>query len=123
MKAFQIDVEDNDLANAEYSAWELAVALREIENIDAYVWHDRYHSYVTVGSFESPNDPKLKRYMQVFAPRRSPRSLHPAIRWCFRRHRAEISASPLAERIKSSVSLQVSARSGMRAACGPSTPN
>ncbi len=67
-QAFKIDREDNDLANAEHNAWELAVALRERDNIDAYVWHDRYQSVVTVGSFESPQDPKLKRYVRVFAP-------------------------------------------------------
>ena len=67
-KAFKIDIEENDLANAEHNAWELAVALRERDNVDAYVWHDRYQSVVTVGSFDSPNDPKLKRYVQVFAP-------------------------------------------------------
>jgi len=60
--------QENDLDAASISAWELAVALRERDNIDAYVWHDRYQSVVTVGSFESPQDPKLKRYVQVFAP-------------------------------------------------------
>lgn len=67
-QAFKIDVEDNDLAQAGHNAWELTVALREYENIDAYVWHDRYQSVVTVGSFESAEDPRLKRYLQVFAP-------------------------------------------------------
>lgn len=66
--AFQIDLTDNDLDQASTSAWELAVALRERDNVDAYVWHDRYQSVVTVGSFESPTDPKLKRYLQVFTP-------------------------------------------------------
>jgi hypothetical protein len=60
--------EENDLDAASRSAWELAVTLRERENVDAYVWHDRYQSVVTVGSFDSPNDPRLKRYLQVFAP-------------------------------------------------------
>jgi hypothetical protein len=68
LEAFRIDVQDNDLDQASTSAWELAVAMRERENIDAYVWHDRYQSVVTVGSFEAQNDPKLKRYLQVFAP-------------------------------------------------------
>lgn len=65
--AFKIDVEENDLAQAEHNAWELAATLREKENFEAYVWHDRYQSVVTVGSFNSPHDPKLKRYVQVFA--------------------------------------------------------
>ncbi len=60
--------EENDLDAGSRSAWELAVALRELSaNIDAYVWHERYRSVVTVGSFESPNDPKIKRYLRVFA--------------------------------------------------------
>ena len=60
--------ETNDLDAASFSAWELAATLRERENFDAYIWHDRYQSIVTVGSFQSPNDPKLKKYMRVFAP-------------------------------------------------------
>jgi hypothetical protein len=60
--------QESDLNAASANAWELAVALRERENIDAYVWHDRYQSIVTVGSFESPNDPALKKYLMVFAP-------------------------------------------------------
>lgn len=58
----------SDLDEASANAWELAVALRELSaNIDAYVWHDRYQSVVTVGSFDSPTDPDLQRYLQVFA--------------------------------------------------------
>lgn len=60
--------QESDLNAASASAWELAVCLREREDIDAYVWHDRYQSVVTVGSFESPNDPALKKYLLVFAP-------------------------------------------------------
>ena len=67
-RAFQIDQKDNDLDAASRNAWELAIALREREKIDAYVWHDRYQSIVTVGSFSSPNDPQLQRYLRVFAP-------------------------------------------------------
>jgi hypothetical protein len=60
--------QESDLNAASANAWELAVCLRERDKIDAYVWHDRYQSVVTVGSFESPNDPTLKRYLMVFAP-------------------------------------------------------
>jgi hypothetical protein len=60
--------QESDLNAASASAWELAVCLRERENIEAYVWHDRYQSVVTVGSFESPNDPAIKKYLMVFAP-------------------------------------------------------
>jgi hypothetical protein len=59
----------DDLNEASNSAWELAVALRELDRkIDAYVWHDRYQSVVAVGSFDSPTDPRIRRYLQVFAP-------------------------------------------------------
>lgn len=69
IKAFhKITHDHSDLDEASASAWELAVALRELSaNIDAYVWHDRYQSVVTVGSFESPTDPKIQRYLQIFA--------------------------------------------------------
>ena len=36
-------------------------------NIDAFVWHDQFRSIVTVGQFDSPNDPMIKKYRQVFA--------------------------------------------------------
>jgi hypothetical protein len=65
-EAFRVD---DDLDKASLDAWELTVALRELKtNIDAYVWHDRYQSVVTVGAFDSPNDPAIKRYVQVFGP-------------------------------------------------------
>ncbi|MBX3438808.1 MAG: hypothetical protein KF861_15040 [Planctomycetaceae bacterium] len=64
----KITHDHSDLDEASANAWELAVALRELSaNIDAYVWHDRYQSVVTVGSFDSPTDPKIQRYLQVFA--------------------------------------------------------
>ncbi len=64
-KSFQIS---DDLNEASHNAWELAVALRELNaNIDAYVWHDRYQSVVTVGGFDSAQDPMIRRYLQVFA--------------------------------------------------------
>ncbi len=63
--AFQVG---DDLNEASHNAWELAVALRELNaNIDAFVWHERYQSVVTVGAFESAQDPKIRRYLQVFA--------------------------------------------------------
>ena len=36
--------------------------------LDAYIWHDYTSSIVTVGSFESPNDPALKKYVDLFGP-------------------------------------------------------
>jgi len=65
LEAFQVS---DDLNVASHNAWELSVALRELNaNIDAYVWHDRYQSVVTVGGFDSAGDPMIRRYLQVFA--------------------------------------------------------
>lgn len=65
---------DNDLDDAAQQANELVSVLRSppeqgqrFSNLDAYVWHDRYESIVTVGSFSSPNDPAIQRYMKMFA--------------------------------------------------------
>ena len=64
---------DNDLNEAGQQANDLAAALRqdldpekEFRNIEAYVWHDEFRSVVTVGSFDSPNDPEVRRYQQLF---------------------------------------------------------
>ncbi len=76
----------NDLDQAALSARDLVHALRSREplskfdhpdfadfaaysRVDAYVWHDRTSSVVTVGSFESPNDPAIRKYMDLFGPR------------------------------------------------------
>ncbi len=76
----------NDLDQAGDSACDLVIALRSREplskfdhpdfadfaaysRVDAYVWHDRTSSIVTVGSFESPNDPAIRKYMDLFGPR------------------------------------------------------
>ncbi|REJ72890.1 MAG: hypothetical protein DWQ34_15615 [Planctomycetota bacterium] len=58
---------DSDLDYAALEARGLAEALRVVENVEAYVWHDRYQSIVTVGSFNGPNDPEIARYRQRFA--------------------------------------------------------
>ncbi|RMG32333.1 MAG: hypothetical protein D6725_17775 [Planctomycetota bacterium] len=34
--------------------------------IEAYVFHDRYQSVVTVGSFDSPNDPRIRELYEKF---------------------------------------------------------
>ncbi len=36
-------------------------------DIDAFVWHDQFRSIVTVGQFDSPNDPMIKKYRSIFA--------------------------------------------------------
>jgi len=46
-------------------AWELTQALRSAsklgydQDFEAYVFHDRFESYVTIGSFDSQQDPRL----------------------------------------------------------------
>ncbi|WP_437225347.1 hypothetical protein SH661x_004025 [Planctomicrobium sp. SH661] len=65
------------LDEAAKSARELGVVLRSnydreptnFNNIDAYVWHDRHESVVTVGSFSSPDDPAVKTYIKRFGPK------------------------------------------------------
>lgn len=70
---------DNDLDYAAAQANELAIALREdldpagqFRNLDAYVWHDRDQSVVTVGSFKSENDPAIAHYRKMFSAARNP---------------------------------------------------
>jgi len=52
-------LKDNDLDDAAQQAQKLALALRQAEHVDAFVWHDRCESFVTVGQFSSENDPGL----------------------------------------------------------------
>lgn len=71
----------NDLDQAAVSARNLVKALRNRDpvsedpefapycRLDAYVWHDHTSSVVTVGSFESPNDPQVKKYLEMFGPK------------------------------------------------------
>ena len=77
---------DNDLFAATLSARELVKALRSREplpinahpdakdlqgycRMDAFIWHDRTTSYVTVGAFETPNDPEVQRLVKMFGPK------------------------------------------------------
>lgn len=63
----------NSLDEAAYSAWELANTLRKHEKqFEAYVWHDKYSSVVTVGAFQSPNDPRIKELQEIFRAKRKP---------------------------------------------------
>lgn len=62
-KSFQ---NSDSLDQAANSAWELAKALRETRNVPAFVWHDQYRSVVTVGSFQSANDPRIAQMAQQF---------------------------------------------------------
>ncbi|MEZ6130517.1 MAG: hypothetical protein R3C59_17665 [Planctomycetaceae bacterium] len=68
----------SNLDESANSAWELTQALRSArklgydEDIEAYVFHDRYESYVTVGSFDSPQDPRLIAMARRFRAKEVP---------------------------------------------------
>ncbi|MCP4170331.1 MAG: hypothetical protein GY758_06110 [Fuerstiella sp.] len=53
-------------------AWELTEGLRTASragydrNFEAYVFHDRHESYVTIGSFDRPNDPRIAEHAKRF---------------------------------------------------------
>ena len=57
---------DNDLDAAAEDARRLTAALRREENVESHVWHDRYESIVTAGSFSSPQDPRIAALQQRF---------------------------------------------------------
>ncbi|MFH5803271.1 hypothetical protein [Alienimonas sp. DA493] len=64
----RVEVSD-ELNEGGRDAWELCQILRNREGHEAYVWHDRYRSVVTVGSFDSPQDPAAIRMARQFAAR------------------------------------------------------
>jgi len=63
---------DDRLYDVAQSAWELATALRKARSLgydqdyEAYVYHDRYGSVVTVGSFNSLDDPGITKLQNHF---------------------------------------------------------
>jgi hypothetical protein len=76
-------LKDNDLDNAALGARELVTVLRgkydvspagNFNNVEAYIWHDRHESVVTVGSFDSPQDPRIQKYLAVFGPQFNPQT-------------------------------------------------
>ena len=54
------------LNEAGQQAWTLCTALRE-RGVEAYVWHDRYESIVTVGGFTGKRDPAIAAYRKRFS--------------------------------------------------------
>lgn len=54
------------LDNAGEDAFKLVRTLRRQEKIEAWVFHDQYKSIVTVGGFESPNDPRIGEIQKKF---------------------------------------------------------
>ena len=68
--AAKFDVETgNSLDGAAEDAWKMTQLLRR-HNREAWVWHDRYHSIVTVGSFDNPNDPRIREVAQFYGAKR-----------------------------------------------------
>lgn len=63
----------SSLDESAVKAWELTEALRMASklgydrNFDAWVYHDRYRSVVTVGSFDRPDDPRLEELRKAFS--------------------------------------------------------
>ncbi len=66
------------VGEAGVSAWQLATALRQARKLgygqdyDAWVYHDKYKSYVTIGSFNDPNDPRLEALAREFEAKYKP---------------------------------------------------
>lgn len=56
------------LDNAARESWELTKTMRKL-GFDAYLYHERYRSIVTVGAFKSPNDPEALRLIEKFKMR------------------------------------------------------
>lgn len=56
---------NSSLDEAGQDAWELVRTMRA-QNIEAYVFHDRYRSIVTVGAFDKPDDPKIAKIQEAF---------------------------------------------------------
>ncbi len=69
----------NTLDAAGLNAWRMTSALRQARSLgyaqdyEAYVYHDRHQSIVTVGSFDDPRDPRIAALVQQF--RAKPRTL------------------------------------------------
>ena len=80
--ASESETVSNSLDKAAQNAWLLTKALREAKkhgfpagnatDIDAYVLHEKYRSIVTVGSFDSPQDPRIEAYAKLFGSKMRP---------------------------------------------------
>jgi hypothetical protein len=57
--------DDDHLDDAALDAWQLANRLRD-QKIDAWVFHERYRSIVTVGSFDTPQDARIPPAQQQY---------------------------------------------------------
>jgi hypothetical protein len=63
---FDKDLQSNSsLDQAGYDSWALVQAMRA-QGLEAYVFHDRFRSIVTIGSFDSPKDPRIPQHIEKF---------------------------------------------------------
>src|SRR5580704_18285167 len=68
----RFSLNNSPLSEAAERAWELCSALRHARALgydrefEAYVFHDRYSSIVTVGSFDSKDDPRITQLQNFF---------------------------------------------------------
>ncbi|MFK7820101.1 MAG: hypothetical protein AB8G99_15375 [Planctomycetaceae bacterium] len=66
------------LDDAGMNAWRMTEALRNARSLgydqdfEAYVYHDRHQSIVTIGSFESKNDPRIAMLVRKFRSKSRP---------------------------------------------------
>ena len=55
----------SSLETAALESWQLMKTMRT-QGIEAYIYHDRHRSIVTVGAFDSPNDPNIAKFTKAF---------------------------------------------------------
>jgi hypothetical protein len=68
------DKNSYSLNRAGEDAEQLAAALRQERKVEAYVHHDRFQSIVTVGAFDTPDDPLGTQIRRQFWPQANPES-------------------------------------------------
>lgn len=66
IKNFEKGLKKSQSLDKAYKQSYQLVQLMRNQNFEAYVWHDRYQSYVTVGSFNNKNDPRIQKLFQRF---------------------------------------------------------
>lgn len=72
LEGFMNRMTGKSLQESGVKAWELTEALRNAkkygydQDFEAWVFHDRYRSIVTVGSFDSPSDPRIRTLAKRF---------------------------------------------------------
>lgn len=73
----------NSLDQAASDAWKMTDSMRNAtkfgydENLEAFLWHDRHKSIVTIGSFDSPDDPRIPRLIERFSAKQKSLQANP----------------------------------------------